>query len=157
MHSQATSVEEYIGSVSDRFKDALILLRKTILNYLPDGFEEVLSYGMIGYVVPKSIYPKGYHCDSLQPLPFIHIAVQKNHISLYHMGIYANPELFAWFTSEYTKYTKMKPDMGKSCIRFKNVNQIPHVLIAELAKRITVAEWIKFYETTVIRNSVGNK
>jgi hypothetical protein len=111
------------------------------------GFEERMSYGMIGYVVPKSLYPAGYHCDPKLPLPFVNIASQKNFIALYHMGIYTNPELLQWFQSEYAQQCKYKLDMGKSCVRFKRMDDIPFDLIAELMGKMTPEDWINRYES----------
>jgi hypothetical protein len=124
-------------------------LRQTILDNIPDGFKEEMSYGMLGYVVPHTIYPDGYHCTPELPLPFMNIANQKNFIALYHMGIYANKELLDWFVGEYPKYVKTKLDMGKSCIRFKKVETIPYDLIAELCSKMTVQQWIDLYEKNV--------
>jgi hypothetical protein len=101
---------------------------------------------MVGYVVPQSIYPAGYHCDTKMPLPFMNIASQKNFIALYHMGIYANTELLNWFTTEYPKHVKTKIDMGKSCIRFKKPEQIPFDLIGQLCSKMQVEDWIALYE-----------
>jgi len=151
MQSQALTVDEYISQIPDSQREAIILLRKTILENLPEGFVEEMNYGMIGYVVPHSIYPKGYHCDPKLPLPFLSIAAQKNFIAVYHMGIYANPELLNWFTDEFPKYSKQKLDMGKSCIRFKNVAHIPYELIGELAKKVEVAAWISLYESNFVK------
>lgn len=142
-------IDEYINKLPADRKSAMEVLRKTILDNLPKGFSEVISYGMIGYVVPHSKYPNGYHCDPSLPLPFMSIASQKNFIAVYHMGIYGDPKLLEWFTKEYSKYSKTKPDMGKSCIRFKKIDQIPYKLIGELAKKITVDKWIKLYESNL--------
>ena len=136
MQSKALSPEEYISQIPDERRETFAMLRKAILENLPDGFVEVMSYGMIGYVVPFSIYPKGYHCDTKLPLPFLNIAAQKNFIALYHMGIYANPGLLKWFSDEYPKHSKLKIDMGKGCIRFKNMSQIPHNLIGNWLKEL---------------------
>ncbi|OAB26943.1 DUF1801 domain-containing protein [Flavobacterium fryxellicola] len=122
-------------------------LREIILENIPNGLVEQMSYGMIGYVIPHSIYPDGYHCDPKLPLPFIGIASQKNFIALYHMGIYANPELLNWFVTEYPNHNKQKLDMGKSCIRFKKMDQIPFKLIAKLVQKMSVQEWITYYES----------
>jgi uncharacterized protein YdhG (YjbR/CyaY superfamily) len=147
----AETVEGYITQLPVDRKEAIRKLRKSILDNLPEGFIETISYGMIGYVVPHNIYPKGYHVDPKLPLPFINIASQKNYIALYHMCLYSDKELLKWFTAEYVKYSKTKLDMGKSCIRFKKVDQIPYSLIGELASRISVNEWIKTYESKFIR------
>ncbi len=152
MKSAAFTVEEYINQIPDDRREDFSMLRKTILENIPDGFEEQMSYGMIGYVVPFSIYPKGYHCDQKLPLPFLNIAVQKNFIALYHMGIYANPDLLNWFTEEYPKHSKLKLDMGKSCTHFKNGTQIPYALIGELVKKMEVADWISMYESAFRKN-----
>ena len=127
-------------------KEALKKLRKTINANLPKGFEEGIQYGMIGYYVPHSVYPDGYHCKPETPLPFMNIASQKNFIAVYHMGVYAKKELLDWFVNEYPKYSKRKLDMGKSCIRFKKMDDIPYQLIGELSAKMTVKEWIDIYE-----------
>ena len=124
-------------------------LRKTILKNLPKGFSESIGYGMLCYSVPHSIYPAGYHCDPKQPLPFISLASQKNFIALYHMGLYANPELLSWFQKEYARQSPSKLDMGKSCIRFKKPEHIPYELIGELVQKITVKDWIGMYEANL--------
>lgn len=147
MKIEANSPERYIEQIPEDHKLSFSRLRQTILNNLPKGFKEEMSYGMIGYVVPKTIYPQGYHCDTKLPLPFINIASQKNFVALYHMGIYAEKEILNWFTSEYPLYSKLKPDMGKSCIRFKKPDQIPFELIGELVKKISVEKWIEMYES----------
>jgi uncharacterized protein YdhG (YjbR/CyaY superfamily) len=153
MTIKANNVEEYIEQVSEDKREAIIELRKIIKNNLPKGFEECMNYNMIGYVVPHQLYPAGYHCDPKLPLPFINIAAQKNFIALYHMGIYANPQLLAWFTAEHTKRVKGKLDMGKSCIRYKKAENIPYDLIGELMQKITVKEWIEGYENAFIKKS----
>ena len=146
MQSKAETVEEYIESLPDDRKEAITKLRKVIKKNLPKGFSEVMSYGMIGYVVPHSKYPAGYHCNPKLPLPFLNIASQKNFVAVYHMGIYADKDLLKWFTGEYTKISKTKIDMGKSCMRFKKMELIPFELIGELAQKITPDDWIKKYE-----------
>lgn len=141
------TVQDYIEKLPDERKEAFNRLRETILKHLPSGFEECISYGMIGYVVPHSLYPKGYHCDPKLPLPMINLANQKNFIALYHMGVYANPDLLNWFVDEFPKHSKSKLDMGKSCIRFKKMNDIPYDLIAELIAKVSVEKWIESYES----------
>jgi uncharacterized protein YdhG (YjbR/CyaY superfamily) len=140
------TVENYIEQLPEDRKAAMQELRKIFSENLPEGFQECMSYGMIGYVVPHSIYPAGYHCDVKLPLPFLNLASQKGHIAVYHMGIYADSELLSWFQEEYSKQVKGKLDMGKSCIRFKKPEQIPFALFAELAKKMTVQNWISLYE-----------
>ena len=149
MTIKASTVDEYIEKVPEERKDPMIKLRATILENLPDGFEEAIGYGMPAYVVPHSIYPDGYHCKPEEPVPFISIASQKNFIALYHMGVYAMPELLEWFQAEYPKHMTTKLNMGKSCIRFKNVNKIPYDLIGELVTKISVDQWIAFYEDSI--------
>lgn len=146
MQSKTNSVKDYLSEIPKERAVAFNTLRETILKNIPKGFEETISYGMIGYVVPHTLYPKGYHCDPKLPLPFISIASQKNFIALYHMGIYANPELLNWFVNEYPKHCKTKLDMGKSCIRFKKIEDIPYQLIGELIKKTTVKDWVTLYE-----------
>lgn len=152
MQSTAITVSAYLEEIPEERKDALKKLRETILKNIPKGFVEQMTYGMIGYVVPHSIYPNGYHCTPELPLPFISFASQKNFIAIYHMGIYANPELLNWFVAEYPKHSTQKLDMGKSCIRFKKANQIPFELIAELAQKMSVQEWITCYESQIIKS-----
>jgi len=148
MTSAAKTVDDYLKSLPDDNRKALIELRKIILKNLPKGFSEVMSYGMVGYVVPHSIFPDGYHCDPKLPLPFMSIAAQKKFISFYHMGIYADPKLLNWFTKEYPKYSKSKLDMGKSCIRFKKLEDIPLSLMGELVSKMSPDQWIKLYQTS---------
>lgn len=146
MTSTATTVDQYINEAPVERREALQKLRKVILVNLPEGFQECISYGMVGYVVPHSIYPKGYHCSPELPLPFMSFASQKNSINFYHMGIYANPALYEWFVAEYPKHSKQKLDLGKSCLRIKKTENIPFELIGELVKKISVADWIALYE-----------
>lgn len=146
MQSKATTIDQYLKNISEDKAEGFSKLRDTIKKNIPKGFSEEINYGMIGYVVPHSIYPDGYHCDPKLPLPFVAIAAQKNFIALYHMGIYASPELLAWFTSEYPKHSKAKLDMGKSCIRFKKPDDIPFKLIGELIKKMSTKDWIGLYE-----------
>ena len=151
MQIKATNPENYIEQLPQERQLAMTKLRNTIVNNLPIGFKETMSKGLIAYVVPHSIYPHGYHCNPKLPLPFISIASQKNFIALYHMGIYANKDLLNWFKEEYPKYCKTKLDMGKSCIRFKKLEQIPYQLIGDLCAKISVNEWISIYESAVKR------
>lgn len=151
MQSKATTVEQYLSELPEDRKLAMNTLRNIIKQNIPEGFEEVMSYGMIGFVVPHSIYPNGYHCDPKLPLPYINIASQKNFIALYHMGIYGSPKILEWFVSEYPKHTKYKLDMGKGCVRFKKVNDIPFLLIEELVKKISLEKYIAQYEANINR------
>ena len=147
MQSKATSPEEYLSELPEDRIEPLKKLRKEILKNLPKGFIECINYGMIGYVVPHSVYGDGYHCDPKLPLPFAGLANQKYFIAFYHMGIYADPKLLKWFTTEYPKHTDAKLDMGKSCIRFKKPEQIPFKLFGELMTKVSVKEWINTYES----------
>lgn len=152
MKYKAETPEEYIGQLPEGRQKVVSKLRKTILNNLPEGFEEQMSYGMLGYVVPHSVYPDGYHCDPKLPLPFMNLASQKNHVAVYHSGVYADLGLYEWFVTEYPKHTQSKLDMGKSCIRFKNMESIPYTLIGELAAKMTVANWVSIYEKNIKKN-----
>jgi uncharacterized protein YdhG (YjbR/CyaY superfamily) len=149
MQSKAQSVGKYLKELPEARKKVMIEIREIILKNIPKGFVELMSYGMIGYVVPHSIYPNGYHCSPKLPLPFINIASQKNFIALYHMGIYANPKLLNWVVTEYPKYSSQKLDMGKGCIRFKRLDQIPFDLIANLVQKMSIKEWIDCYESQI--------
>jgi uncharacterized protein YdhG (YjbR/CyaY superfamily) len=149
MQNHANSVEEYINQAPEERKNTLQKLRSSILNHLPKGFEEGIQYGMISYFVPHAIYENGYHCNPKEPLPFMSFASQKNSVNVYHMGLYAKKDLYDWFVSSYQKNYERKLDMGKSCIRFKYLNQIPFDLIAELCKKITVNDWIQICESEI--------
>jgi len=151
MQIHAKNPAEYIHLIPDERKPAFTKLRNVILENLPLGFEETIQYGMIGFVVPHSIYPAGYHCDSKIPLPFMSIASQKNFVAVYHMGIYADKSLMEWFINEYPKHCTIKMDMGKSCLRFKKPEHIPYELIGKLASKLNVEQWINIYETVFKR------
>lgn len=147
MKADGNTIKEILNNVpADRFI-AFNKLHETIVKSLPKGFEAGISYGGLGYVVPHKLYPAGYHCKPIEPLPFAGLASQKNTINFYHMGIYADPKLLEWFVSEYPKHSKAKLDMGKSCIRFKKFDEIPYKLIAELMKKMSVKDWVNQYET----------
>ena len=152
MTSEAKNPDEYISSLPEERKIYMEKLRNVILKNLPKGFEEGMNYGMMGYYVPHTIYPKGYHCKPSDPLPFMGFASQKNSINFYHMGIYANKDLYDWFVAEYPKYSTRKLDMGKSCIRFKKFDEIPFDLIGELVTKISVEDWIATYESAFLKN-----
>lgn len=151
MQSKAASPDTYLEQIPEDRKAVFQKLRTVIKKNLPKGFREEMNYGMIGYVIPHSKYPPGYHCDPKMPLPFMNIASQKNFIAVYHMGIYANPELLKWFTTAHAKASPKKLDMGKSCIRYKKPGDIPLELIGELASKITPDEWISMYEKNLKR------
>jgi uncharacterized protein YdhG (YjbR/CyaY superfamily) len=151
MKIEATTPEQYIEQLPDDRKEAISKLRKVILENLPKGFTEEMSYGMIGYVVPKSVYPAGYHSNPELPLPFINLASQKNHIAIYHFGIYADKNLMDWFLQEYPKHGKTKLDMGKSCLRFKKPENIPFELLGELVKKMSAEKWIQIYRKNLKR------
>ena len=146
MTSTATNPDDYIKELQEDRKEAIQKLRAIILKNLPKGFKEEMSYGMIGYVVPHEIYPSGYHCNPKLPLPFMSFASQKSSINFYHMGIYANNELYNWFISEYGKFSKKKLDIGKSCMRFKKAEDIPYDLVGDLVSKMNP----KIYLITLI-------
>jgi uncharacterized protein YdhG (YjbR/CyaY superfamily) len=146
MPVKAENFEQYLEQVPEERKEVMNQLRKTINDHLPKGFSETIGYGMPSWVVPHSLYPAGYHCDTKLPLPFLSIASQKNFISVYHMGIYADQTLMDWFLKRFGELSTVKPDIGKSCIRFKKPEQIPFQLIAELCEKMTPQDWIGCYE-----------
>ncbi|MFP4479129.1 MAG: DUF1801 domain-containing protein [Candidatus Izemoplasmatales bacterium] len=146
MKYQAKDPEDYIRQLPEERKEVFKKLTTIIKNNIPEGFKETISYNMIAYVVPKTIYPKGYQVNPDEPLPFIYLASQKNHIALYHMGIYMDEALSEWFVKAYKEAFNRKPDMGKSCIRFKNINKIPYDLIKDLVKKVSLEEWIRMNE-----------
>lgn len=146
MPGKADTIDQYIADLPEERQKTMEELRKVINKNIPKGFHEEMNYGMIGYVVPHSLYPDGYHCDPKLPLPFLSMASQKNSINIYHMGIYADPALLKWFTTEFPKHSTKKLDMGKSCIRFKKPEDIPFKLIGELVSKMSVKDWIAMYE-----------
>ena len=147
MTSTTSTPDAYVTAIDEARREAFSKLRETILANISPDFQEEMSYGHIGYVVPHSLYPSGYHCDPKLPLPFVAIAAQKNFIAVYHMGIYARPELMEWFVNEFPKHSKSKLDMGKSCIRFKKAGEIPLELIGQLMQKMSAQDWINVYET----------
>lgn len=149
MKYDANTPEDYINQVPEERREALTKLRQVINKNLPEGFEEGIIYNMIGYFVPHSVYPDGYHCDPKIPLPFMSFASQKNSVNLYHSGIYAKKELHDWFVQEYPKHSSRKLDMGKSCIRFKKMDAIPFELIGQLTQKMSCEEWIEIYESAI--------
>lgn len=151
MQSDAKSVDDYIAGLPEERRGVINELRATINKSIPKGFVETMSYGHIGWVVPHSIYPKGYHCDPKLPLPFLSIASQKNFIALYHMGVYADAKLMDWFTEAWAAHSSKKLDMGKSCIRFKKAEDVPMKLVGQLAKKMTPKQWIELYESAFTR------
>jgi uncharacterized protein YdhG (YjbR/CyaY superfamily) len=146
MTSDVKTVAEYMEQIPADQKIVVEQLRKIIKKKLPKGFKEMMNYGMIGYVVPHSIYPDGYHCNPSLPLPFMALAAQKNFVAFYHMGIYADPVIMKWFTDAFAKQVKAKLDMGKSCIRFKKNAEIPFELIGELVQKMSISDWVAIYE-----------
>lgn len=147
MQSKAITPDDYIDELPEDRSKVMKKLRQVALENLPKGFKEVMSYGMLGYVVPHEIYPNGYHCTPQLPLPFFNIASQKNSVNIYHMMVYSDKNLHDWIVAEYPKHCKSKLDMGKSCIRFKKMDDIPYDLIGELLSKITVQQWIEQYES----------
>lgn len=147
MKAEGTTVEEILERIPAERAVAFRKLHQTIVEHLPEGFEAAISYGGLGYVVPHRLYPQGYHCKPVEPLPFAGLASQKNSVNFYHMGIYSDPALLEWFVTEYPKHSKQKLDMGKSCIRFKKLEEIPYALIGELMQKMSVQQWIDLYES----------
>ena len=146
MNSNITTPEDYIRHLPPEQKEAFEKLRRILRENLPEGFQEIIQSGMLAFVVPHNLYPPGYHANPSQPLPFVSVASQKNFIALYHMGLYADKHLLDWFIAEYPKHSTKKLDIGKSCIRFKNIKEIPYDLIAKLVAQVTPERWIKTYE-----------
>ena len=146
MKTPETTIVEILANVPEDRKEAFTKLHHTIVANLPEGFEPGISYGMLGYVIPHSLYPAGYHCKPAEPLPFASIASQKNSINFYHMGIYLDPSLMEWFVAEYPKHSQQKLDMGKSCLRFKKTEHIPYDLLGQLMQKMTAEQWIALYE-----------
>ncbi len=154
MESKAKTVEEYLDNLLEDKKESIKKLRKTILENIPQGFEETMSYGMPSFVVPHSIYPEGYHCNPLQALPFLSYDLKKNGINIYHIGMYADKSIMDWFLDEYPHYVFTKPNIGKNYIRFKSPDQIPYELIAELVSKVSVQDWIELYESVYVNKVI---
>lgn len=148
MRSTATTPNEYLQSLPEERREIVSAIRDVLLENLPAGFAETMGYGMLGFVVPLTLYPAGYHCQPGTPLPFISLASQKNYISLYHMGL-SEGALLDWFRLEWPRHTTQKLDMGKCCVRFKKPHEVPLELIAGLARRVTPQQWISYYEEQV--------
>ncbi len=146
MKTETQDLKVYINQLPEERKPGFEKLYDTIKDNLPKGFSEEFSYGMPSFVISLKDYPEGYHCAKDTALPFLSLANQKNFIALYHMGMYAKPEILEWFQNEFPKHSKKKLDMGKSCVRFKKSEDIPFELIAELAQKMTPNEWIEVYE-----------
>jgi uncharacterized protein YdhG (YjbR/CyaY superfamily) len=157
MPSTSTTIDEYIATLSEERKDAISKLRKVIKKNLPKGYKEEMSYGMIGIVVPHSIYPAGYHCNPKLPLPLMNLGSQKNFLSLHHMGLYGSKSLLDWFVAEYANQVDSKLDMGKGCVRFKKMDQIPYKLIGELVAKVSVADYVKIVTDNLAMHKKAKK
>ena len=147
MKANGTTVMDILSNIPSERAEHFNQLHDVIVKNLPNGFEAGISYGGLGYVIPHTLYPAGYHCKPIEPLPFAGISSQKNSINFYHMGMYSDPLLYEWFVTEYPKHSKQKLDMGKSCVRFKNPDEIPFKLIGELMRKMSAQEWINLYES----------
>lgn len=145
VQSKAKTIEEYLAELPPDRRDAINAVRKVILKNLPKGYEEMMQYGMIGYAVPLKLYPAGYHCDPSQPLCYCALASQKNYLSLYLMCVYGDKETHKWFVKEY-KASGKKLDMGKSCIRFKKLDDLPLDVIGQAVARMPVRKLIEWNE-----------
>jgi hypothetical protein len=154
MQSRAGTVEHYLAELPADRREALQAVREVILKNLDkSGIEEGMQYGMIGYYVPHSVFPAGYHCDPRQPLPYASLASQKSHMALYLMCVYGSEENEKWLRDEWAK-TGKKLDMGKSCIRFKKLSDLPLDVIGKLIKRVPAKKYIEHYEAG--RDSKGS-
>jgi len=145
MQSKAATVDEYLAALPSERRAALQAVRKVIQANLGKGFKEGMQYGMIGYCVPHSVYPAGYHCDPKQPLPFASLASQKNHMSFSVMSVYLDPAEERWFKSAWQKSGK-KLDMGKACVRFKRLEDVPLEVVGQTFARTSAAQFIERYE-----------
>lgn len=150
MTSPAKTVEEYLAGLPEDRREALQAVRKVILENLDKDYQEGMQYGMIGYYVPHSVYPAGYHCDPKQPLPFAGLGSQKNHMAVYLMCVYGSSEQEAWFRESWAK-TGKKLDMGKSCVRFKKLDDVALEVIGEAIRRVPAAKFIEKYESVIQR------
>ena len=145
MQSKAKTVDEYLAGLPQDRRLALSAVRKVILDNLDKDYEEGLQYGLISYHVPHRVFPAGYHCDPSQPLCYAGLASQKNHMSLYLMSVYGDSDHKRWFETAWKK-TGKKLDMGKSCIRFKKLEDLPLELVGEVIRRVPAKKWIEIYQ-----------
>jgi hypothetical protein len=144
MQSKATTVTQYLAELPDDRRSVIERVRAVILHHLDPVFEEGMQYGMIGYYVPHRVYPAGYHCDPRQPLPFICLASQKNYMSLY-LGCVYGPDREQPFREAWAK-TGKKLDMGKSCVRFKQLDDLALDVIGEAIRRTPARAFIEYYK-----------
>jgi hypothetical protein len=142
MQSKATTVAEYLSELPEDRRKVLEAVRQVILNNLDKDYEEGIQYGMIGYYVPHRVFPAGYHCDPRQPLPFAALGSQKNYMSLYLMCVYGASNQTQWFLDSWAK-TGKKLDMGKSCVRFKKLDDLALDVIAEAIRRVPARKYIE--------------
>ncbi len=152
MQSKAQTVDRYLADLPADRREVLEAVRAVILKNLPKGYAEGMQYGMIGYFVPHSVYPPGYHCDPKQPLPFAGLASQKNHMAIYLMCVYGDREHEAWFRDAWAK-TGKKLDMGKSCVRFRKIDDLALDVLGKAIKRVPPKKFIKLYEATLAATS----
>ncbi len=152
MLSKARTVDEYLAELPADRRAAIQAVRAVILKNLDRGYAEGMQYGMIGYHVPHRVYPPGYHCDPRQPLPFAALASQKNYMSVYLMCTYGSPQHAAWFRQAWAK-TGKKLDMGKSCIRFKKLDDLALDVLGQAIARIPAKEYIAQIEAVVRASS----
>jgi hypothetical protein len=159
MQSKAATVEQYLLQLPEDRRVAVSAVRDVILKNLDTGYQERMAYGMVGYSVPHSIFPAGYHCDPKQPLPFAGLASQKQHMSLYMMGVSVAcdgehvTELVKWFKDAWAKSGKKPLDMGVACIRFKKLDDIPLDVIGEAIRRMPLKKFVSDYEKTLTMNA----
>lgn len=154
MISPASTPDEYISLLPPERQEVIQRMREVIRGHIPSDFEETVQYGILGWAVPLSIYPAGYHTTG-EPLPFLGIAAQKNFYALYHMGLYEGEDLLEWFQSEYEQRMGRKLDAGKSCLRFKKPEHVPYELIGELAEKISATDFARSYAKFDPRNQKG--
>ena len=156
MPSQVDAVEKYLAELPEDRRETVGAVRAVVLKNLPKGYEEGMQWGMIGYYVPHSIYPDGYHCQPDEPLPVASLASQKNHMAFYGLGLYIDEEQARWFVEEWKKAGK-KLDMGKSCVRFKTLDDVAIDVIGRAIKRMPVKQYIALYESQLTANDAGKK
>lgn len=144
MQSKAATVAQYLAELPEDRRAAISAVRKVILKNLDKDFEEGMQYGSIGYFVPHRIFPPGYHCDPTQPLCYAGLASQKNHMAIYLMCQYGSTSEADWFRTAWAK-TGKKLDMGKCCVRFKKLEDIPLEVIGEAIRRVPAKKYVEQY------------
>ncbi|MCB9878180.1 MAG: DUF1801 domain-containing protein [Planctomycetes bacterium] len=154
MHSKAATVAQYLAELPHDRREALEAMREVILANVDGDIEEGMAYGMITYSVPHRVFPAGYHCDPRQALPYAMLASQKNHMAIYMMGLYIDVDDGRWFEKAW-KAAGKRLDIGKSCVRFKRLDDVPLEVLAEALRRMPSRRYVAAYEAILAGRGKG--